>query len=185
MRPTGMRCTSVLAGALAAAVLAGCGDSTGDGGPSSGSPASPSPTTMTGTKVAAIRLPGAQDPVVLTRQEHARGGYQLHLYVELPGGPRELTDVDHNPVIPFVATDTTPATPVSADCTRDGFAVTDAQPTKPRGVMFGWDVRRTSYSVTGGEAVPLRQQKLRTSVPDAQLRKDMPELYARTMFAHC
>jgi hypothetical protein len=140
---------------------------------------------MVGTRVTQVDVPGVRDPLVLTREDHARGGFQFHLYVDLAGGPRELDDVDHNPVIPFVATDTKPGTPVSADCTRDGFAVTAAQPTKPSGVMFAWDVHRTSYSVSGGQAVPLRDQKIGTSVPDEQLRTDMPELFARTMFAHC
>jgi hypothetical protein len=182
-----MTSARVLAGAVVAAatvLVAGCGDSGDDAGPSAGSSTS-SPSTMTGNRVADVDVPGSDDPLVLTRDDHTRGGYQLHLYADLRGGPHELTDVDHNPVIPFVATDTRPATPVSADCTKDGFAVTEAQPTSPAGVMFAWDVHRTSYSVSGDQAVPLREVTLKTSVPDDQLRKDMPELFSRTMFTHC
>src|SRR5690606_1417651 len=124
---------------------AGCGDTdgAGRGGADATGPAG-TPSAMVGRQVGRIDVPGAQEPVVLTREDHARGGYQLHLYVDLGDGPRELTDVHHNPVIPFVATDTSPATPVSADCTKDGFAVTEAEPTTPRGVLFAWDVHRTS-----------------------------------------
>jgi hypothetical protein len=169
----------------ATAALAGCGDDTADTHASSGSTAPTSGSTMAGSQVRHVDVPGSDRPVVLTREDHPRGGYQLHLYVELPGGPHELTDVHHNPVIPFVATDTRPGTPVSADCTKDGFAVTEAQPTKPAGVMFAWDVHRTSYSVSGDQAVPLREVTLATSVPDEQLRRDMPELFSRSMFTHC
>jgi hypothetical protein len=178
---------AVVVGSAAVLAVAGCGDGSApaDAHGSTTSSGSPAPTAVTGTRVARVKVPGSTAPVVLTRDDHGRGGYQLHLYVELPDGARELTDAQHNPVIPFVATDTRPATPVSADCTGDGFAVTEAQPTKPAGVMFAWDVRRTSYTVTGDQAVPLRQVEVGTSVPDRRLRTEMPALFARTMFAHC
>jgi hypothetical protein len=168
--------------------LAACGneaDTSGVPG-SAGSTSSSTPATpMVGKQVGRVAIPGARQPAVLTRQDHARGGYQLHLYVDLGGGPRELTDVHHNPVIPFVATDTSPATPVSADCTGDGFAVTEADPTTPRGVLFAWDVHRTSYQVDGDRAVPLERVELHKSIPDATLRADSPELFSRAMFTHC
>jgi hypothetical protein len=178
--------TGVVAALTLGGTLTGCGDSDDDVHATPGSPAPSAPSTQVeGTRVAEVHVPGSAESLVLSRDDRGRGGYQLHLYAAPAGGFHEMTDVHHNPVIPFVATDTTPGTPVSADCTKDGFAVTVAQPTHPSGVMFAWDVWRTSYAVSGDQAVPLRQEKVGTSVPDEQLRKDRPELFSRTMFAHC
>jgi hypothetical protein len=175
----------VCAAAALTLVLAGCGD---DGGsPASGGEPSGSSTAtpMLGSEVGRVDVPGAQRPVVLTRQSHPRGGYQLHLYVDLGDGARELVDVDHNPVIPFVATDTRPANPVSADCTKDGFAVTTADPSGSRGGQSSWDVHRTGYRVDGDRAVPLDRVAVATAVPDAQLHQELPELFSHAMFRHC
>jgi hypothetical protein len=172
-----------LVGALlvpaALAGLSGCGETGTDG---SGGAVAGSSTAVVGNRLAELDVPGAQKPVVLTREDHPRGGYQLHLYVDLGKGAHELTDVDHNPVIPFVATDTQPGTPVSATCTADGFAVTEADATSSGG---SWDVHRTTYRVDGDRAVPLDRTTVDKGVSDDQLRQQLPDLFTQAMFTDC
>ncbi len=164
-------------------VVAGCGDRGARGQASAGHAARSS--AVHGHPVARAAVPGGGERLLLTRQRHPRGGLQYHLYAVTGSGDVELTDAEHNPVVPFIATDTRPTTRVSVDCTDGGFEVTEAEPTKPSGVMFGWDVYRTSYRLDAGQAVPLRHQKLRSSLPDKSLVREFPVLDRGRMLASC
>lgn len=137
-----------------------------------------------GKRVAAVEVPGNGHRLLLTRQVHPRGGFQYHLYTEVSGGQVELTNADHNPIVPFVATDTSPTTLVSADCVPGGIAVTEAEPAHDSGAG-SWDVYRTSYRLDGTQAIPLRRRTVHTGLADSRLRSELADLHDGRMFPSC
>jgi hypothetical protein len=73
------------------------------------------------TSAFAIAPSWADGQLLVTRSEHPRGGYQLRIFTLDGDDLTELT-VDGQPLVPFVATDTSqPATTVA--CSDDGFVV--------------------------------------------------------------
>lgn len=142
------------------------------------------PGSGQGKQVANVQVPGDGHRLLLTRQAHPRGGFQYHLYVEVAGDQVELTDANHNPVVPFVATDTRPTTLVSADCGPGGFTVSEAEPVRGSGAL-SWDVYRTSYRLDGSQAIPLRHRKVYTGLSDKRLRSRLADLHDGRMFASC
>lgn len=131
----------------------------------------------------AVRLPGRAGDLVLARQVHPRGGFQVHLLALSGRQLAELTTDRHAPVVPFVALDT--EAPLSAGCARGAVTVTEARPTEPPGVMFAWDVFTTSYAVHGATVTAGPTRKVRTSVPDRELKRQRPDLFRHAMFAGC
>ena len=132
----------------------------------------------------AVRLPGTGADVLVTEQQHPRGGTQTRLYAAADGALTELQDPDGNPVVPFVATDTPPA-PVSVTCTDDGIAVTEAVAHEPAGVMFTWDVRETTYAVADGRAERTDRREVADNVLPGQFRERFPELARAEVLADC
>ena len=131
-----------------------------------------------------VRLPGAESDLLVTEQRHPRGGTQTRVYAAADGALAELQDPDGNALVPFVATDTPPA-PVSVTCTDEGIAVTEAVTHQPAGVVFTWDVRRTSYAVSGGRAERTGREEIADNVLPGQLRKRFPELARAEVLADC
>ena len=98
------------------------------------------------TSVFGVSLEGHNGQLVVTRQDHPRGGYQLHVFalegkslVELQDGGKAL--------VPFVATDTRPIS-ATVDCQGSDIVVQEAV----AGSAGQWDIRRTTYAVTEGVA---------------------------------
>jgi len=175
-----------------ALVIAGCGSVADrsapvDGAPQgSGSPSmSPSAASglLRGRLVARLRLVGLAQPLLVTRDEHPRGGLRTRVYVG--GSATELTDPAGNPVVPFVATDTRPTSHVSVACVPGGLEVDVATPTVPSGVLVAWDIDRTTYRVDTAGAHVAGRERVGTSVPERTLRQDWPELARDRMFVGC
>jgi hypothetical protein len=94
-------------------------------------------------KVFGVRLAGHHGDLLVTQQDHPRGGYQLHVFANGPDGLVELKNGDQ-PLVPFVATDTRPI-PYTVDCAK-GSIIVDQAVAKPGGT---WDLRESTYSVQG------------------------------------
>jgi hypothetical protein len=131
----------------------------------------------------AITVPGRQGELAVVRQEHPRGGFQVHLIGYADGKLGELT-VDGRPVLPFVATDAM-TTPLAAGCVADGFEVTDARAHQPIGVMPAWDVYRTTYRVDGTEVTRGETAEVADNVLDPQLRSGYRKLMHYSLFQNC
>ena len=101
------------------------------------------------TKAFAVAVPGREGALLVTRQDHPRGGFQLSVYAAGPDGLVELK-TDGHPIVPFVALDVQEH-PLSVDCTDGGVVLTEAVAHKPAGVTAAWDIQRTTYAVDGGE----------------------------------
>lgn len=128
---------------------------------------------------------GADKPQLLvTRQDHPRGGFQVRLWSSDGSQLRELTDSEGHSLLPFVATDVK-ENPVSVDCAGSDLVVTEAEPHKPSGVMFTWDVRRTTYRVDAGRAVVSKSEKVADNVLPDQLQRKFPELAGQQFFKSC
>lgn len=121
--------------------------------------------------------------LLVTRQDHPRGGFQSRLYVESGGGLVELTGGEGGALVPFVATDTVPGTPVSVSCSDDGVTVTEARadPANPARL----EISSTSYRITDGEAVAQQTSAPGETVPTARLREEYPDLAANAVLEDC
>ncbi|MGH3412016.1 MAG: hypothetical protein ACRDPH_02915 [Marmoricola sp.] len=188
-RPRCVRATipgAVLPIAVVGLLLAGCGQQVARPGAGSGT-GSPDPTPsqrsqpLRGHVVRTARVPGGGAAVTLTRQAAPRGGFQLRLYVGRHGRRIQLTDASGNPAIPFTATDTTPQTTASADCTGGGVTITRAD----AGGSSGWTVTRTTYRLADGRPTRSGTRKLADEVTRKQLRHRFPDLVAGRMLRHC
>ena len=135
------------------------------------------------TKAFAVDVPGREGALLVTRQDHPRGGFQLRLYA---AGPDELVElkVDDQPLVPFVALDVQEH-PLSVDCTDGGVVVTEAVAHKPPGVIFAWDIQRTTYAVENGEVTAGETEEIADNVLPAQLRSKYPELVDYSLFKSC
>jgi hypothetical protein len=127
---------------------------------------------------------GEGSDLLVTRQEHPRGGFQVRVLARSGDRLVELEREGGETLVPFVATDVLEH-PVTIDCERGALVVTEAVAHEPPGVRATWDVRRTTYEVADGEARAQGTEEIADNVGDAQLEKDFPELGARTMFAGC
>ncbi len=130
-----------------------------------------------------VQVPGETGELLVTRQNHPRGGFQLRLFVP---GTDELAEleVDGQSLVPFAATDVQEH-PLSIDCTEGGLVVTEAVAHEPPGVIFAWDVRRTTYALDGTVVTPGPTEEIADNVLPAQLEKKYPELVKHAAFPTC
>jgi hypothetical protein len=98
------------------------------------------------TSVFGVSLEGHDGQLAVVRQDHPRGGYQLHVFALDGNKLTELTDGDQ-PLVPFVATDVRPIS-ATVDCQGSTIVVDQAA----AGSGGAWDVRRTTYTVDGSTA---------------------------------
>ena len=135
------------------------------------------------SKAFAVEVPGREGALLVTRQDHPRGGFQLRLYAAGPDGLAELKTDDHA-IVPFVALDVQER-PLSVDCADGGVVLTEAVAHKPAGVMFTWDIQRTTYAVEGGAVTAGEPEKIADNVLPQQLRSKYPELVDYSAFESC
>jgi len=135
------------------------------------------------SKAFAVEVPGREGALLVTRQDHPRGGFQLRLYA---AGSDELVELrtDDGPLLPFVALDVQEH-PLSVDCADGGVVVTEAVAHKPPGVMFAWDIQRTTYAVEGGEVTAGETEEIADNVLPAQLKSKYPDLVDYSAFKSC
>ena len=84
-------------------------------------------------------------------------------------------ETDGHPIVPFVALDVQER-PLSIDCTDGGVVLTEAVAHKPAGVMFAWDIQRTTYAVEGGEVTKGETEEIADNVLPRQLKAKYPDL---------
>jgi len=130
-----------------------------------------------------VAVPGRTGELLVTRQDHPRGGFQLRVYAAGDGKLVEL-EVDGHSLIPFVALDVQEH-PLSVDCTNGGVVLTEAVSHEPPGVMFAWDIKRTSYAVEGTEVTAGRTEEIADNVPPGQLDAKYPDLVKYAAFKSC
>jgi hypothetical protein len=140
----------------------------------------PQPTSR---DASVVRIPGRSGDLVVLLEQHARGGFQVHLFGYAAGTLEELL-VNGKPVFPFVATDVT-STPLAATCTVDGFEVTEARAHQPVGVAPAWDVDRTTYAVDGNTVTEGATTEIADNVLDDQLRTQYRNLVQHSLFENC
>ena len=135
------------------------------------------------SKAFAVEVPGREGALLVTRQDHPRGGFQLRLYA---AGQDQLVELkaDDHPLVPFVALDVQEH-PLSIDCTDEGVVLTEAVAHKPPGVVFAWDIQRTTYAVEGSEATAGEPQEIADNVLPAQLKAKYPDLIDYSAFKSC
>lgn len=138
----------------------------------------PPPATAFG-----VSVPGGAGALLLTRQEHPRGGFQLRLYAVGTTVLSELR-VEGRPVVPFVALDVQEH-PLSVDCMDGGVTVTEAVAHRPRGAVFAWDIRRTPYAVDGTVVTRGPTREIADNVRARRLEVTYPDLLAHTVFRSC
>ena len=135
------------------------------------------------SKAFAVDVPGQDGALLVTRQDHPRGGFQLRLYAAGPDGLVELK-TDAHPIVPFVALDVQER-PLSVDCADGGVVLTEAVAHEPAGVMFAWDIQRTTYAVEGGEVTAGETEEVADNVLPRQLKSKYPELVDYSAFKSC
>ncbi len=135
------------------------------------------------SKAFAVEVPGREGALLVTRQDHPRGGFQLRVYA---AGPEDLVElkVDDRPLVPFVALDVQER-PLSVDCADGGVVLTEAVAHKPPGVIFAWDIQRTTYDVEGAEVIAGKTEEIADNVLPAQLEAKYPELVDYSAFESC
>lgn len=131
----------------------------------------------------AVKVAGHRGDLLVTRQDHPRGGFQVRVFA-LRGN--ELVELQANgrPLLPFLATDVQEH-PLSVDCADGGVVVTEAVAHEPVGVLFAWDVRRTSYTLDGAKLGRGSSQEVADNVLPRQLESRYPALVAHAIFARC
>ena len=135
------------------------------------------------TKAFAVSVPEVAADLLVTRQEHPRGGYQIRVFTLDGDSLVEVRDGE-SPLVKFIATDVQEH-PLSIDCTAGGLVLTEAVAHEPRGVMFAWDVMRTTYAVKPGAVTRESSKEIADNVLPGQLAKKFPELVKYSMFASC
>jgi hypothetical protein len=128
-------------------------------------------------KAFGVRIGGQAGDLLVTRQDHPRGGYQLHVFAKGPDGLVELTDAG-KPLVPFVATDTRPI-PYTVDCHGDAIVVSEAV-AKPSGT---WDLSRTTYTVAGSTATKSGQAVAAAGLSPKRIDQLMP--VGKAVFPSC
>lgn len=131
-----------------------------------------------------IRIPGRKGDIVVARQAHPRGGFQLHLYAVADGRLGEVL-ADGEPVIRFVATDSSQGTPLTAECVDGGFTITAAVAHEPIGVLFAWDLWRSEVTLEGNTATVTGPTEIKDNVLPQQLEQDYATLAKNEFFADC
>lgn len=131
----------------------------------------------------AVQVPGREGELLVTRQDHPRGGFQLRVYAAGDGRLVEL-EVDGQALVPFIALDVQEH-PLSIDCTDGGVAITEAVAHEPPGDVAAWDVRRTSYAVEGAEVTAGATEEIAEKVLPDQLGARYPDLVRHAAFTSC
>jgi hypothetical protein len=130
-----------------------------------------------------VDVPGRQGSLVVTRQDHPRGGYQLRVFALDNNSLAELT-TNGETLFPFVATDVEEH-PASIDCADDGIVVTEAVPHEPVGIAPAWDVKQTTYTLRDGKVTAGPTQEVADNVLPKQLAGKYPDLVKHSAFASC
>jgi hypothetical protein len=130
-----------------------------------------------------VQVPGRDGQLLVTRQEHPRGGFQLRLYAASAGQLAELQS-DGQSLVPFVATDVQEH-PLSVDCTDGGLVLTEAVAHEPIGIVPAWDIKRTTYTLDGTTVTKGATQEIADNVLAHQLGRKFPALVAHEAFAGC
>ncbi|MET0998328.1 MAG: hypothetical protein ABWX73_06405 [Marmoricola sp.] len=131
----------------------------------------------------AVAIPGRTGEVLVTRQDHPRGGFQTRVFA-LAGDEFAQLEVEGGPLVPFVATDVQEH-PVSIDCGDNVITVTEAVAHEPPGVMAAWDVRQTTYAVQGVTVTKGPTREIADNVLPRQLKQQHPELEKNAVFPSC
>lgn len=135
------------------------------------------------TSAFGVEVPGREGHLLVTRQDHPRGGFQLRVHAAGDGTLVEL-ETDGHSLVPFVALDVQEH-PLSIDCTDGGVVVTEAVAHEPAGGMFAWDIKRTSYALEGTEITPGETVEIADNVLPNQLGAKYPELVRHAAFKSC
>jgi hypothetical protein len=135
------------------------------------------------SSVTAITLEGRDGALLVVRQDHPRGGFQLRVYAAGPGGLAEV-QAQGEPLVPFVATDV-PDHPLSVDCRGDRLLVTEAVAHEPIGIVPAWDVRETAYTLDGSTVGDSSVKEIADNVLPQKLATAYPDLAKHTLFASC
>jgi hypothetical protein len=130
-----------------------------------------------------VAVPGEDAQLLVTRQDHPRGGFQLRVYA---AGDGTLTELKHDgaTLFPFVATDVEEH-PASIDCADDGIVVTEAVPHEPVGIAPAWDVRQTTYTLGDGKVTAGPTKEVADNVLPKQLAGKYPDLVKHSAFTSC
>ena len=140
-------------------------------------------TRLATGSVTLVEVPGRRGLLVVAR-EPRRHGFQPHLFAYAAGRLGELRDRNGSPVVPFVGAGAA-ATPVTAGCARRGIVVEQAVLHRPRGVVVTWDVRRTTYAVSGTRVVGRQATRVADNVLPPRLRQRRPDLVHHVLFRNC
>jgi hypothetical protein len=120
------------------------------------------------TSVFGVRLHGHDGALLVTRQDHPRGGYQLHVFASGSDGLAELKN-GSQPLVPFVATDVRPISS-SVDCRGSTIVVREAV----AGSSGTWDIRDSTYTVDGSSAASTGSKAVATKVTPKRVDQLMP-----------
>lgn len=131
----------------------------------------------------AATVPGHPGDLLVTRQDHPRGGFQLRVYAAEDGKLAELK-VDGQALVPFIALDVQEH-PLSIDCTDGGVVVTEAVAHEPPGVAFAWDIKQTTYTLEGTTVTAGPTEEIADNVLPDQLEAKYPDLVKHTAFTSC
>jgi len=131
----------------------------------------------------AVAIHGRTGEVVVTRQDHPRGGFQTRVFA-LAGDEFAQLEIDGRALVPFVATDAQEH-PISIDCGNNVITVTEAVAHEPAGVMFAWDVRQTTYALQGVTVRTGPTHEIADNVLPAQLKQAYPQLEKNAVFPSC
>ena len=138
------------------------------------------PAGMDLTSATRVSLPGREGDLLALRAEHPRGGFQVQVYA-FDDSLGEVT-ADGQPVVPFVATDTTGGY-LSVTCADGELVGHQAVAHEPPGIVFAWDVKETRYAVDGLRATRGATTDVADNVLDQQLGAEFPDVKHRRMFA--
>lgn len=130
-----------------------------------------------------VALPGHQGELLVTRQDHPRGGFQLRVFAAAADRLAELRVKDRS-LVPFVALDVEEH-PWSIDCRDGGLVLTEAVTHEPAGVVFAWDIKRTTYSLEGAEVTAGPTEEIADNVLPEQLSTKYAELVRHAAFPTC
>ncbi len=130
-----------------------------------------------------VEVPGREGDLVVTRQNHPRGGFQTRIYA-VTGETMSELKVDGQLLVPFVALDVEER-PLSVDCIEGGVVLTEAVAHEPSGAKYAWDIKRTSYTLEGGEVTAGPSEEIADNVPPKDLATKYPELTKYVMFPSC
>lgn len=130
-----------------------------------------------------VDLAGRQGSLLVTRQVHPRGGFQLRVYGLADGELAELR-TEGRSLVPFVALDVQER-PWSIDCADGGVVFTEAVASEPVGAKPAWDIRRTAYAVEGNEVTAGPTRRIADTVLPKQLAAKYPRLAQHSAFQSC